>query len=212
MARFQWRERVAQFWNATVGRLVPRLAVDRVADVVIDASQAQEWARLAANGDMDVAAWHQAMREEIRRNVIEQYLAGRGGTGPMTAREYGSCGGMIADQYRFLDRFAEQLARGEVSEGQAANRARMYINSAREARERAKERAAEAAGFEEVRWVEDPRPDVDHCTGEPGCIELAAMGWQPARPWPFRRGRTKLYPGSGGTPCLTSCRCHAEYR
>ncbi len=207
--RFEWRDKVAQFWNKTVGRLVPRLQVRQAADHVIDVSPVREWAEQVASGEMSVGAWHQNMRDEIRRNVIEQYLAGRGGTGPMTAKDYGSIGGVVADQYRYLDPFAAEVAAGNLSAGQIAMRSVMYINSAREAYERAQRRAVEQAGFNEVRWVEDPSPEVDHCED---CVELAGRGWLPAKPWPFRSGRRDIYPGSGDTICLTSCRCFLNWR
>jgi len=204
VAKFQWRPKVAQFWNATVGRLVPRLQVRQAAGRVLDASPVEAWAEQVASGEMGVAAWHQAMRDEIRRNCIEQYLAGRGGTGPMTAREWGSVGGMIGEQYKYLDKFAAEVAEGKLSAGQIARRSRMYVNSAREALERAGRRAAREAELNEVRWVMDPDPSVEHCTGEPGCRELAAMGWQKAEPWPFKAGRRDALPGAGLTPCLTA--------
>jgi len=206
MARFEWRSKLAQFWNRTVGRLVTRLQVRDVSREVLEKSLAQEWARAAANGDMSVQAWHQAMRDEIRKNVIEQYLAGRGGTGPMTKAEYGRIGAVIKEQYKWLDRFAAQMEAGEVSEGAAANRARMYINSAWEANERAYRIAAEVAGMKRVRWVWNP--EAEHCDD---CEDLNNSGWHPVNPWPFKNGRKDMYPGSGDTICLTSCRCFLEY-
>ena len=204
MAKFQWKPKLAQFWNATVGKIVPRLAIRQAADAVIDASPVKQWAADVASGRMDVATWHEQMRAEIRRNVLEQYLAGKGGTGAMTARDYGACGGIIADQYRYLDPFAREVADGKLTEGQIARRSEMYVNSAREARERAAKRAAEEAGLGEVRWVMDPDPEVEHCTGDPGCLELSAMGWRKAEPWPFKVGRQDIFCGSGHTPCLTA--------
>lgn len=209
MAKWDWRPKVARFWNRTVGRLVPRLQVRQAADVVIDRSPAPGWSQAVTDGSMPVQSWHQQMRDELRRNYIEQYLAGRGGTGQMTAKDYGSIGGMLAEQYKWLDEMAAEVAAGNLTEGQVRMRVRMYINSSREAYERAHARAAEEAGLDSVRWVLDP--NAEHCTGEPGCLELSQMGWQRTNPWPFRKGRERLYCGSGGTPCLTSCRCHTEY-
>lgn len=200
--KFEWRDKLAQFWNKTVGRLIPRLQVREAADAVIDASPVKKWATRVASGEMRVGAWEQAMRDEIRRNYIEQYLAGRGGTGPMTAKEYGSIGGMIADQYRYLSDFAREVASGTLSEGQITRRAEMYVNSSREAYERAQKRAVAETDLDEVRWILDPQ--AEHCTGEPGCEELAAMGWRRVAPWPFRIGRAEIFCGSGHTPCLTA--------
>jgi len=105
--------------------------------MVIDASPAAGWSEAVASGQMPVEVWHQRMRDEIRRNYIQQYLAGRGGLEKMTAVDWGSVGGMIAEQYRWLDNFAAQIAAGELSAAQIRVRAQMYINSSREAYERA---------------------------------------------------------------------------
>lgn len=98
-------------------------------------------ANLVGNGLMSPADWEAAMREEIKREYIRQYLLGVGGRGSMTAQDWGSVGGMIREQYRWLDDFADLVATGELSEGQIRTRAAMYVNSAREAFERASARA-----------------------------------------------------------------------
>ena len=215
MADFGWRGKLAQFWNRTIGRLVPRLQVQRWANASIAAVPVGEWAKQLMDGDLEVGTWQGWMREEIKREYIRQYLIGRGGVEKMTPVDWGSCGGMCRDQFRYLDDFAQEIADGLLSEGIIRRRSEMYINSAREGLERGKERAAPEAGLDEVKWELDPSPEVEHCVGEPGspgCTELSEMGWQKADPWPFRKGREKLYCGSGGTPCLTSCRCTTKWR
>ena len=206
MPRFNWRQRAAQFWNRTVGRVVPRLRIGREAERVVSLSPISDWAHRAFTGDLPVDAWQAAMRQEIKTRYIQQYLAGRGGVGPMTQADYGSIGGMIADQYRYLDGFARDVAEGKLSEAQIARRSEMYLNSSREAFERAQRRAAEAAGLAEVLWI---RTAAESC---PDCIALSNLGWQKAEPWPFRVGGVQAIPGSGATACLTGCRCFLEWR
>jgi hypothetical protein len=212
VAKFSWRDKIAQFWNATVGKLVPRWQVNRWVTASIAAVPVGDWADQLAAGTLDVGTWQDQMRGEIKREILRQYLIGRGGLDNMSPLDYGSCGGMCGDQFRYLDNFAKEIAAGNLTKGQIRRRSEMYINSAREAFERAKERAAAEAGLNEVRWFLDPSPEVEHCHGNPGCVELSEMGWQKADPWPFRKGREKLYCGSGGTPCLTSCRCFTGWR
>jgi len=185
------------------------LQIRQVANIVIDASPVKAWAADVASGRVSVESWHQFMRDEIRRNYIQQYLAGRGGIGKMTFKDWGSIGGMITDQYRYLDKFAGEVAANELGPGTIARRAEMYINSSREAYSRAEKRAVEESELrrKEVRWVEDPV--AEHCTD---CDGLVLLGWQPMDPWPFKSGGKDIYPGSGDTVCLTSCKCHLEYR
>ena len=206
MPKFNWRAILGNFWNKTGGRLVSRLRVGREASRIVATSPTGDWANQVASGELDVGSWQSMMRKEIKTRYIQQYLAGRGGVGPMTQADYGSIGGMIADQYRYLDRFASEIAEGKLSEAQIAQRSEMYLNSSREAYERGQKRAMEIAGLKQVAWINTP--------GEicPDCLELADLGWQKADPWPFRVGGSMAYPGSGATVCLTNCRCHLDWR
>jgi hypothetical protein len=212
VADFSFRDRVAQFWNRTVGKLIPRLQVRTWADKSIDAVPVAEMAAGLADKTLTVDAWEAQMREHVKREYIRQALAGRGGLGKMDPRSWGSVGGQLAEQYKYLDKFAREIASGNLSEGVIRRRMEMYINSAREAFEREQRKAAEASDLNEVRWMLDPSPTVEHCTGNPGCLELSQMGWQKLRPWPFRVGAREIYPATGDTPCLTSCRCRTIYR
>lgn len=206
MPKFDWRARAAKFWNKTVGRVVPRLQIKREADRVASLSPTASWANQVASGELPVDAWEAMMRQEIKTRYIQQYLACRGGVGPMTQADYGSIGGMIADQYRYLDGFAAEIAEGKLSEGQIAMRSEMYLNSSREACERAGRRAAEVAGLTEVLWVRTPAESCEDC------ITLSNLGWQKAEPWPFKVGGVQAIPGSGATICKTNCKCLLDWR
>lgn len=94
---------------------------------------------LAGSGQLSPADFNRLMRDEIKYAHIREYLLGRGGLGQMTQEDWGSIGGMLADQYRYLGPFSDQI--GNLSEAQIAARAAMYIRSSREAYERAKTRA-----------------------------------------------------------------------
>jgi len=206
VAKWRWLKRLGRFWNETVGKVVPRLQVRRWADRSMDAAPVAEWAEGVASGRLTVADWEARMRAEIKKEALRQYIAGRGGLDKMTAKDFGSIGGVIGEQYKYLNKFAREIADGKLSEGQIRRRMEMYVNSTREAYERAAARAAKEAGEDEVRWVLDP--GAEHCTGDPGCTELAALGWRKVADDPFK-GHV---PGDGKTPCKTSCRCHREWR
>ena len=55
----------------------------------------------------------------------------------MTQADYGRLGNMLRNQYGFLDRFAQEIAAGNISQAQIAARAKMYFASATQAFERA---------------------------------------------------------------------------
>jgi len=208
LAEFSWRAKIANFWNRTVGKLVPRLQVQRWANASIAAVPVGEWAKQLVDGTLDVGTWQEQMRGEIKREYIRQYLIGKGGLENMTPADWGSIGGSVAEQYKWLDRFAEQIASGEeASEGRIRRRSEMYINSAREALERAKRRAAEEAEQNEVWWKRDP--DAESCAD---CEDFEDMGWMPVDPWPYVIEGRETTPGQGDTICKTSCRCGLRYR
>lgn len=96
-------------------------------------------AQLAGSKQLSPADFNRLMWEEIKYSHIRQYALGRGGLPQMTQVDWGSIGGMLADQKRYLDRFSAQI--GNLSEAEIAARARMYIASSREAYERGKVRA-----------------------------------------------------------------------
>lgn len=104
-------------------------------------SATDQLAGLVTNGQLAPGDWNDLMRQEIKDEYIRQYLLGRGGREQMTAADWGSIGGSLRDQYRYLDGFYENVVTGELTEAQIAARARMYVNSAREAFNRGQARA-----------------------------------------------------------------------
>ena len=119
----------------------------------------------------------------------------------MTKSDWGRVGGIIADQYRYLKRFLQDIVEGVTKGlGQIAARSRMYINSCQEAYWRASEVSKKVAGYTEKRRVVDP--SIENCQD---CLDLASKGWVPI-------GEKMPYPGDGKTQCLTNCGCTMEYR
>lgn len=98
--------------------------------------------QLLVTGEIDVQGWVGEMRVLIKDTYRALYELAIGGRNNMTPADYGRLGGILQEQYRYLDGFAEDLARGKLSLAQAQYRARMYIESATQAFERAK-----AAGY-----------------------------------------------------------------
>jgi len=82
--------------------------------------------------------WQLDFRHQLRQAYINEYLLGRGGVGNMTQADWGRLGGMLKEQYGWMNRMAAQMANGEVSPAQAKIRMDMYFKSSREAYERAK--------------------------------------------------------------------------
>jgi len=179
---WKWLDKVKQFFNAFIGRAVDKQAVTGASNLnlAINVNNVDTLTTNLINGNLSLGAWQQGMRDLIKQSVIQQYALGRGGIAQMTQREWGSIGGIIADQYRYLDGFAADLAAGNLTPGQALMRARMYINSAREAYNKAK---ARAWGLVWNRLPQYPGDGATECLciTTPESRVLTSVGWKPMR-------------------------------
>lgn len=195
-----WDPTAKRYRDLDTGRFMLRSEVLAWVEESLDASTVatDQLAQFVIDGVVSPADFGLLMRQELKEEYIRQYLLGIGGRAQMTPADWGSIGGMLADQYRYLDRFVDEIATGELPPGSLLLRVRMYANSAREAYERAHLKNANALGMVEENWV---LGDAEHCSD---CVAFAGMGWQPIGTFPF--------PGEGATECLTNCKCHKIYR
>jgi hypothetical protein len=92
-------------------------------------------AGLAEGGSL--TGWVNVMRENIKNAYINQYMLAMGGRNNMKPADWGRVGAEIKKQYRFLNQFANEIANGQLSEKQIANRAKMYIDGSTQLFERA---------------------------------------------------------------------------
>jgi hypothetical protein len=194
-----WSARAKRFRDTDTGRWISTESVRDWMDTSILHGErtAESWAEAVAADWMTPSQFNLAMRQELKEAYIRQYVVGRGGREQMTSSDWGRVGGMLRDQYRHLDAFVDDM--GTLSEGQIASRARMYINSQREAFERSNSAVQLDAGKTQELWVLGA---AEHCDD---CVALAAMGWTEI-------GGHGTVPGAGDTACLTNCQCHLEYR
>jgi hypothetical protein len=195
-----WDPTAKRYRDLDTGRFMLRSEVLAWVEESLDASTVatDQLAQFVIDGVVSPADFGLLMRQELKEEYIRQYLLGIGGRAQMTPADWGSIGGMLADQYRYLDRFVVEISSGTIPPGSLLLRVRMYANSAREAYERAHLKNANALGMVEENWV---LGDAEHCSD---CVAFAGMGWQPIGTFPF--------PGEGATECLTNCKCHKIYR
>ena len=163
-----WLTAVKEWFSAALDRVLGREEVQAISELRTSTASPEMSILVSglASGQLDVGAWEASMREAIKAEYIQQYALGRGGLDNMTRQDWGSVGGMIADQYRYLDGFAGEVAAGNLSEAQIAMRSRMYINSAREAFWRARQRAKG--------WPKLPAYPGD---GTTVCLTNCQCGW-----------------------------------
>jgi len=88
------------------------------------------------DGNINIQQWTLQFRDELKRTYINQYMSGRGGVNNMTQADWGSIGGQLRNQYRYMNDFAAQIARGDLSAAQIEARMKLYFNSSTQAYER----------------------------------------------------------------------------
>jgi hypothetical protein len=206
---WQWEEDTQRYREVGTGLFLSASDIRDLSSerIRIAGSGTDGLARMVAGDQLNNRDWEVLMRQAIKREYVQQYELGRGGVTQMTPQDWGSIGGMLADQYRFLGDFSREIENTELSEAQIAQRSQMYIRSSREAASRANQRAQ---GWPELpahpgdgsticltncachwdgdgtdfTWILDF--DAEHCTsdeldaeGRPrGCIERAKL-WNP---------------------------------
>src|SRR3990172_5287183 len=140
---WSWLERVKSFVSNITDRILGRDAVAAIgeANTEIHVTEVRALTDDLILDRIDIGAWERGMREVIKEAYIQEYLLGRGGAGQLIAADYGSIGGMVGEQYKYLSGFAQEIANGNLTAGQIETRVAMYARSSREAFERGKGRA-----------------------------------------------------------------------
>lgn len=140
---YRWDVAAKRYRDTDTGRFLSRDSARTMVDDSLRAGRSATGtlAGLVADGTISAADWRDKMRQEIKEEYIRQYLSAKGGRSQMTPADWGSIGGMLTEQYKYLDGFYADVLSGEMSEAAIAARAGMYINSAREANERAYSRS-----------------------------------------------------------------------
>lgn len=204
---WQWSRSTNRYRDTITGKFVSRTTVlGWVADSLGGSKNAVTTLAEMADPDNPVLSpgdWRNAMREQVKGEYIRQYMLGRGGRDQMTQRDWGNCGFMIKEQYQYLENFLAEVEAGELSMAQLRARSQMYINSAREAYERAQAEVAGEMGMTEVKW--NLTPAAESCDD---CVAYDAMGWQSIADDPY----VGCTPGSGCSQCGSNCQCFLEYR
>ncbi len=196
--------------DTRTGRTLEQAAIRNVVNGIVDRTDAgvtDTLADMLADRRLSVNDWHAAMGRAIKNAYVQQAELAAGGRAQMTAVEWGVVGGTVREQYGHLRDFAQEIAQGKLSEAQIRRRARMYVNSSREAYWNIRDRKERERGMTQERWV----TMGDDTVCDP-CIDAGAMDWQEMG--------TFAQPGSGrvlrspATYCrgLTNCRCEKEYR
>lgn len=147
------------------------------------------------SGAIDIAEWQSAIALELKDAHLAQAMFGAGGLDNMTPAKWGRVGGTLADEYRHLTNFANDIANGNVSEAQAMARIKQYGNATQQSYWREFAQSSTALLY----WLLSA---VRNC---PDCIDLASGG-------PYTADTIPTFPGAGATRCHGNCKCTLERR
>ena len=147
--------------------------------------------------EISLAQWQTAMAREVKLSHMAAAAAGKGGWAQMSPSDNGYAGAKIKEQYKYLQRFAQDIESGKQSlNGNFVRRARMYNDAARGTLEDVRKREMVKSGYIEERRV---RAAADSCAD---CIEYEALSWKPIG----------TLPRIGQSICKTNCKCTFAYR
>lgn len=145
------------------------------------------------SGSISIQNWQIGVTGELKDAHLAQSMYAVGGRHNMTSVEFGRVGGVLADEYRHLQVFAEGIANGTVSEAQALARIKQYGKATQQSYWREFAQASDSM----VNWVLHP---AEHC-GD--CLSLNADN-------PHDATALSTYPGAGDTQCRGNCQCTLE--
>lgn len=130
-----WDDNVKRYRSPETGRFIgiDDMNALRSEFMTIQKTRMEGLTNVYSTGTIDFPTYRKQVNEILRQTYIDNYVMGAGGRNSMTQADWGSVGGMISEQYRYLNPFMDQVARGELSQAQINARLKMYINSASEA-------------------------------------------------------------------------------
>ena len=194
---YDYDRRVSRYRNLVTGRFVPKQSVNDLLTKVANGSgdTLSRLARQAVNGNLTPRQFYELSRREVKHAYNACAALGKGGWHQMTAADWGRQGSLLKAEYKRLSEFAEAVAKGELTEAQAAARASLYADSAYKRYWELDREGQRASGMEAERLVTQGDEKVcEECMGWEG------QGWGEigSRPLPG-----EIHAG---------CRCSLEYR
>lgn len=149
------------------------------------------------DGEITLKQWQEAMARRIKDAYSQLGAMGKGGRNNLTRSDWGRIGGRVRYQLNRLDKFAGEIAAGELSPAQIKFRAEMYARAPGTSYWDSVTAAAEESKYTEMRRYLRP---AEHCVD---CIDYAARGWQPIGSLPMPKTESR---------CMTNCKCVVKFR
>lgn len=187
-----------RYRDQSTGRYVSRDNIVKLLDQSVQAGEQRMNALGQAyqDGKIAPATYTVAMRDEVRRQHLQQAALAKGGFDRLTQADYGRAGQALRQLYPKIAGTAADVTAGEVSAAQLKQRHAAYAGSARALYHRTEREAGGPS--EDTKVIIEIRildPDAQHCED---CVTYQTMGWQIAGTLPV--------PGED-SKCGHHCRC-----
>lgn len=194
----RWEQQMARYRDRKTGRLVSERRVIRAASSFrqFTRDNIQNLTDRFLDGRLEIATWQERVAAEIKDARLVSHMAGRGGRNAMTSGDYGKVGSRLRFDYNRLDRFARNVANGDLTAAQIRANATLYGNATRSSFFDGSTRAKADAGFVYEQRFLGAGENCDDC------IRYAAMGRVPVGTLPE--------PGDESV-CRANCNCTKEY-
>lgn len=117
--------------DGTPGAAVPdgKTLIQRDALIQAQNVYTERAAQKLISGKMTVNQWLTDFRVQLKVNYVQQYMLARGGKNSMTDGDWSSLGEALKKQYEYMNRFAEEIKAGKLSEAQIKQRMQLYFES-----------------------------------------------------------------------------------
>ena len=195
ISRYRFDNESRRWLDTRSGRVVPAAAIEdemrqhqEATFEVLDNATEQLY-----EGRLNIPQWQVVIALELKAAHLAQSMFAVGGKANLTPVNYGRVGGVLADEYRFLNQFAQDIGAGQVSRAQALARVKQYGRATQQAFWR--EFAQATPDTEVIYWELNI---AEHCSD---CIDLATNS-------PYTAETIPTFPGAGETECRGNCKCN----
>ena len=198
MADFRWSDKTLRYHDARTGRIIPQPSVDALLNDALQraATDARALTEQLRAGELAIQDWQQAMADMVKQATLTAQALAKGGWDNLTLADEGAAAARIADQLGYLQRYAAQLANGEIPlDGRLGRRSELYVEGARPHYQNTRLDSMRANGVTRARRILHA---TESC---PDCIEYADHDWYPI----------DEMPAIGDSACGSRCLCSVEY-
>ena len=137
-----WNQTTKRYRNTDTGEIIAERKLIEIRDllIVLWLERVQRLSQNLADGALTVQEWLLSMRREVFSVFADEYMLAKGGWNAMYPADIQTLQLILGEQYGYLQGFATDVQRGDLSQSQISARSELYMGSATQAHERGKAR------------------------------------------------------------------------